>query len=76
MASAAKPSLPCRKPTLGTTSIGNSYNGGVSSSKGLIIDRMERNEKLVTRYLNDPEFQCELVDYPRAHGLKTTNLPG
>ena len=23
----------------------------------LIIDRMERNEKLVTRYLNDPEFQ-------------------
>ena len=25
--------------------------------EGLIIDRMERNEKLVTRYLNDPEFQ-------------------
>lgn len=25
--------------------------------EGLIIDRMERNEQLVTRYLNDPEFQ-------------------
>jgi type I restriction enzyme R subunit len=25
--------------------------------EGLIIDRMERNEELVTRYLNDPEFQ-------------------
>jgi len=25
--------------------------------EGLIIDRMERNEQLVTRYLNNPEFQ-------------------
>jgi hypothetical protein len=25
--------------------------------EGLIIDRMDRNESLVTRYLNDSEFQ-------------------
>jgi type I restriction enzyme R subunit len=30
---------------------------------GLIIDRMERDEKLVTRYLNDPEFQEVLFGF-------------
>jgi hypothetical protein len=29
----------------------------MSTIEGLITDRMERNEQLVTRYLNDPEFQ-------------------
>jgi hypothetical protein len=67
MASAAKPSLPCRETPLGTLSIGNSYKG-VASSKGLIIDHMERNEKLVTRCLNDPELQWELVNLLRTLG--------
>ncbi len=28
--------------------------------EGIIIDRMERNEALVSRYLNDPDFKREL----------------
>ncbi len=28
--------------------------------EGLIIDRMDRNEQLVTRYLNDAEFHDDL----------------
>jgi type I restriction enzyme R subunit len=42
--------------------------------EGLIIDRMDKNEKLVTRYLNDPEFQEALFKlmakriYEELHG--------
>ena len=26
-------------------------------TEGLILDRMDRNQEIVTRYLNDPEFR-------------------
>ena len=29
--------------------------------EGLMLDRMERNQEIVTRYLNDPEFRA-IVD--------------
>jgi type I restriction enzyme R subunit len=30
--------------------------------EGLMIDRMDQNQEIVTRYLNDPEFQAVMFD--------------
>ena len=35
---------------------------GVDPATGIVIDRMERNEALVSRFLNDPEFEKMLLE--------------